>query len=706
MQAAPAQPLLALDAVVVDTETTGLDPAKARIVQIGAMVVRNGRLVPEERFERLVDPGCPIPPASIAIHGIDDAAVRGAAAFAEAFAEFETFCAGRVVIGHNLGFDLALFRRECRLAGLDVAPPPGLDTRLLGQICFPTLAGFTLEILADRLGVTLDAGRRHDAVGDAESAGRIFVALIPFLRDKGIRTLAEAHAAGRRLDDVMQGFARAGWEEPRPVPSVPPGALERLDAFPFRHRVGDLMGHPPAVVDPATPLAEAARRMIERRVSSLFVSAEAEPHVAEAGIVTERDVLRAVAAGGEGVRDLPVGGLASRPLAHVAADDFVYRAIGRMDRLRLRHLAVTGTGGRIVGALSARDLLKVRASDALVIGDAIEAAEDAPAMAHAFARMPLVARRLLDEGVAAPEVAAVISHEIAGLTAKAARQAEAAMLAEGFGPPPVPYAVLVLGSVGRGESLLAADQDNALVTAVPDDPEAAELWFARFGTVLADLLDAVGIVRCKGGVMASNPAYRGSIDDWRHRIEGWVGKTRPEDLLSVDIFFDARAVHGDMGLADTLFDEAFAAAHRAPMLAKLLAEQIGTFHPPLTLFGGLKLTDGRVDLKIGGLFAVVAAARCLALRHGIAARSTRGRINALAEMGIGGAEDLERWRDAHGVLVQAILQQQISDIEAGRPPGNRVDPAMLGKAGQARVKTALRDLAHVADTVRDLLFRA
>ncbi len=305
MQAAPAQPLLALDAVVVDTETTGLDPAKARIVQIGAMVVRNGRLVPEERFERLVDPGCPIPPAAIAIHGIDDAAVRGAAAFAEAFTAFETFRAGRVVIGHNLGFDLALFRRECRLAGLDVAPPPGLDTRLLGQICFPTLAGFTLEILADRLGLTLDAGRRHDAVGDAESAGRIFVALIPFLRDKGIRTLAEAHAAGRRLDDVMQGFARAGWEEPRPVPSAPPGALERLDAFPFRHRVGDLMGHPPAVVDPATPLAEVARRMIERRVSSLFVSADAEPHVAEAGIVTERDMLRAVVAGGEGVRICP-----------------------------------------------------------------------------------------------------------------------------------------------------------------------------------------------------------------------------------------------------------------------------------------------------------------------------------------------------------------------------------------------------------------
>ncbi|MCZ8314501.1 DUF294 nucleotidyltransferase-like domain-containing protein [Phreatobacter sp.] len=705
MQAAPAQPLLALDAVVVDTETTGLDPAKARIVQIGAMVVRNGRLVPEECFERLVDPGISIPPGATAIHGIDDAAVRGAPAFLQAFTAFEAFRAGRVAIGHNLGFDLALFRRECRLAGAEFAPPPSLDTRLLGQICFPTLPDFTLEILADRLGVALDASRRHDAVGDAESAGRILVALIPLLKDKGIRTLAEANEASRRLDRTMEVFARAGWEAPQPLAGGH-GPLERLDAYPFRHRAGDVMGHPPAIVHPGMSLTDAARRMIELRVSSLFVSADPEPHVADTGIVTERDVLRAVAASSAGALDQPVGALASRPLAHVLADDFVYRAIGRMDRLKLRHLGVTDAAGRVVGALSARDLLRMRASDALLLGDAIEAAEDAPAMASAFARMPLVARRLIEEGVEATAIAAVISHEIGALTARAAQQAEAILLAEGRGPPPVPFAVLVLGSVGRGESLLAADQDNALVTAVPDDPEAADRWFGRFGVVMADLLDSAGVVHCKGGVMASNPTYRGSLDDWRRRIEGWVGKTRPDDLLSVDIFFDARAVHGDMDVARTLFDEAFAAAHQAPMLAKLLAEQIGVFHPPLTLFGGLKLTDGRVDLKIGGLFAVVAGARCLALRHGIAVRSTRERISALRDMAIGGAEDLDRWREAHGVLVQAILVQQVADIAAGRPPGSRVDPALLDKALKARLKAALHDLTHVADTVRDLLFRA
>ena len=66
--------------------------------------------------------------------------------------------------------------------------------------------------------------------------------------------------------------------------------------------------------------------------------------------------------------------LANRPLQSVQADDFVYRAIGRMDRLSLRHLAVTDAAGAVVGMVTTRNLLRHRASRAIVLGDGIDRA--------------------------------------------------------------------------------------------------------------------------------------------------------------------------------------------------------------------------------------------------------------------------------------------------------------------------------------------
>ena len=77
-----ATPLITLDALVVDTETTGLDPAKAWIVEFGALRLVGGRLDLALPMHRRVQPGEPIPPAVSRIHGIDDAAVADAPTFA------------------------------------------------------------------------------------------------------------------------------------------------------------------------------------------------------------------------------------------------------------------------------------------------------------------------------------------------------------------------------------------------------------------------------------------------------------------------------------------------------------------------------------------------------------------------------------------------------------------------------------------------
>lgn len=707
MIARSAQPLLAIEAVALDIETTGLDPARARIVQVGAIALSAGRIAHSQLFEALVDPGEPIPPATTAIHGITDTMVVGAAKAGEVIQALEAFRAGRLYVGHNLGFDMAVLRREAERAGLAFAPPPFLDTRLLGEVAFPNLAGYTLEILASRLSIPVDPDTRHGALPDATTAARVYLALVPALREKGLRTLGEADEACRARAEATGGHARAGWAEPR-ARGTEEQALARIDAYPFRHRVGDLMARPPLVVPPETTLLEAARLMMERRVSSVFIAPAGALDALKAAIVTERDVMRAVAAGGASVLEGPVLAHASVPLATVPAEAFVYRALGRMDRLRIRHLGVVNETGVLVGALSARDLLKVRASDALALGDAVDAAESPEALAEAFARVPAMARKLVDECVPARDIAAIVSREIGATTRRAAALAEFAMVQSGRGGPPARYAVLVLGSVGRGESLLAADQDNALVWCDPEadgDAGGIDAWFQAFGERMSAILDQAGVALCKGGVMASNAAFRGPLSLWRARVEGWLSRNRVEDLLAVDIFYDFRPVAGEMALARRLFEEAYAASAAAPVLAKMLAGEIEGFSPPLGILGGIKLQDGRVDLKKGGLFPIVAGARAIAMRHGLALRGTGERLAAAIEAKVGAAEDLAAFDRAHNVILDAILRQQLADIATGKPPSSRVDPSILEKPRRRRLAAALRSLTHAGAVTRDVLFK-
>jgi DNA polymerase-3 subunit epsilon/CBS domain-containing protein len=700
-----ATPLLALDAVVVDTETTGLDARKARIVEIALVPIVAGRLNAEAAHRRLLRPDVPIPAEATRIHGIDAAAVADAMTFAECWGELARLMGDRIVIGHSVGFDIAVLERECERAGLAWTRPRTLDTRLLAEIVAPNLPGYSLEDLANWLGVEADG--RHSAVGDARSAARVFLALLPRLREAGIRTLAEAERACAALTEALETQRRAGWAEPVQDTArlEPARAVARIDSYPYRHRVRDVMSAPARFVSADASLAEALGRMAGERVSSLFVRFDAGaqlPLPADTGIVTERDVMRMLAKGGAEALRAPAGGAASRPLAVVPAEAFAFLAMARMNRLRIRHLGVTDAAGHIVGALSARDLLRLRAEEALELGDAIEAAGDVHDLGKAWARLPRVAASLLAEGLSGRDIAALVSHQVRALTGRAAALAEQHLAAEGRGPAPCPYALAVLGSAGRGESLLAMDQDNALIFSDTDDP-AADAWFAALGTHVADILHAVGVPYCKGGVMARNPQWRGTLTQWRERVGHWIGRSKPSDLLSVDIFFDLAGVHGEMALAERIWREAFDAARGQAAFAKLLVESAGAVEPALGLFGGFRTDRGRLDVKKSGLFGLVTAARALAICHHVVERSTPARLAGIEALGRGG-QDLEALAEAQAILLDLLAAQQLADLAAGIPPSNAIEVKRLERRDRERLRTALKAVAHLEELTRDLLF--
>ncbi len=697
----PLTPLISLPAAAIDTETTGLDPRHARIIQIAALRLEGARIEDGGGWQKFVNPGLPIPEATTAIHGIRDADVEAAGAFPEIWKDFTAHTGQRVLIGYRTGFDISVLKRECALAGIEWQERHWLCVQVLARLVSSThLAVDTLESLADWLGVTITG--RHTALGDAKAAAEIWTALIPRLREKGIRTLGEAlMASGRLLHDGTQELRReaAGVEADassleREMPAL------RIDSYAYRRRLGDVMSAPPVMAPGSMSLRDAARMIIEKRVSSVLVRENGN-----IGIVTERDVLRRFAADPDGGGEARLGSIMSHPLHSLPAEMHLYSAIGRMNRLGIRHLAVTGGDGGIVGVVTPRNLLRARANEAIILGDEIQSVSDGAGLAAARAKLPVLARGLVDDDMDARGIGAVISAELCNLTRRAAEIAETRMEEAGRGKPPVPYAVMVLGSGGRGESLLAPDQDNAIVYESGEPGGAEDEWFAALGRHIADLLDEAGVPYCKGGIMARNAEWRKSRQGWQSTIDEWVRKSRPQDLLNVDIFFDGVFVHGTPELADGIWRYAYARAHASPPFQTLLTELARQWQSPLRLFGGFRADrDNRTDLKRSGLFPIFTGARVLSIRHQIPARSTSERLRGTARKGVMSEDAAEAVLAAHETILKAILGQQLRDMSAGVPLSNLVETGRLATREKRLLRQAVREIELIMDMVAEARF--
>ncbi|AIN82621.1 MULTISPECIES: DUF294 nucleotidyltransferase-like domain-containing protein [Corynebacterium] len=455
----------------------------------------------------------------------------------------------------------------------------------------------------------------------------------------------------------------------------------------LRTRVADLMETSLVTCSADATVQEAAQIMTEWNVSSLLVMESAGANQSPlVGIITDRDLRRRVLAEAKPAATLVSEVMTETPET-ISPDLLVFEAMLLMAERGYHHLPVHD-GTRVVGMIVIGDLLRSLHTDPVYATATLARKSDISEIAEIAQNARRIVGRFIDRGDSGEEVSKLLTAVADAVTRRLVALAE-----EKLGPPPVSYAIAVLGSHGRGEMGLASDQDNALVLADDYDADVHADYFAALSDEICTNLDRVGYPLCTGDMMASNPAWRMTKSQWLRTFHGWITVPEAEALLHAQTFFDMRGVAGDVQLVEELRAAYLPLAQGSQRLHAHLAKLAAWREPPLGFFRGLVLEKGgehaeTLDIKKGGTAAVVQIARLFAVAAGLPQQSTRERLAASAGAGSVSRQGAQDLADAFEFLCTVQLHHQQAQFNAGTQPNNHIYPKRLSSLEREHLRDA------------------
>ena len=185
--------------VVFDLETTGFSAEVDRIIEIGAVKIKNGEIV--DNFSKFVNPKIPIPFRIEKLTGINDSMVMEAKPIEKILPEFLEFCGDAVMVAHNAGFDTSFIINNAERLGIKYDPTI-MDTVLLAQFVIPNLHNYKLDTLCKHLAVSLE--NHHRAVDDAQATAYIYLKMVKMLEERDIFDLDKLNEAGKLDDEAIK----------------------------------------------------------------------------------------------------------------------------------------------------------------------------------------------------------------------------------------------------------------------------------------------------------------------------------------------------------------------------------------------------------------------------------------------------------------------------------------------------------------------
>ena len=185
--------------IVFDIETTGLSQKKNKIIEIGAVKVKDGEEI--DRFSEFINPEEPIPYSIEQLTSITDEMVMHAPTVDVILPKFLEFCGDDIVVAHNAAFDTGFIKKNAKDLGMKFDNTI-MDTMTLSHVLLPELGKFTLDRVCKALNVKNE--HHHRAVDDANATAKIFVKLYEMLVERGVKTVEDVNELGSASDDTIK----------------------------------------------------------------------------------------------------------------------------------------------------------------------------------------------------------------------------------------------------------------------------------------------------------------------------------------------------------------------------------------------------------------------------------------------------------------------------------------------------------------------
>ena len=474
-----------------------------------------------------------------------------------------------------------------------------------------------------------------------------------------------------------------------------PGSTNKQanDLSPYAsYGVGDgplhtLPRRPPLIVPPETSVREALGLMDRNQCDAAVVADEQSG--LPLGLVTLSDVVLRISMD-QADLDEPVVAVMIAAPPTLPADAPSHRATVLMTKRFARHVVLLDQEGKVSNLLSQADLFGLRGGGTETLAAEVARAVDVRSMVKAADAIRQRGSELFKAGMGVE----AICHWMSALNDLVCiRIIE--LIENEFDLPPIPWCWMLFGSEGRLEQTFSTDQDNGLIFLADSKKETQELrpLFLDFAQAVNKGLDSCGFRLCKGNIMAGNPAWCLSVEEWQEAYTGWMRVPEPEAILNSTIFFDFRPLYGHQELADALRSWLLPQVSDFPRFLRSLAVHALTCEPALGWMGRFAYDGGRefphtIDLKLHGARPFIDAARIWSLAHGVWATNTADRLRGASDSMNRRPEETAAAVEAFHLIQRFRIQQQLTTADPDRI--NRIDPSSLNELNKLMLKESFK----------------